>query len=76
MRSYSSAFFDVGRFTSDVCHSTNSPKKRLVEALMLVLTLCQLALMVAHEVMGISVLNLCAEILDGINSKIENIYCP
>lgn len=76
MRSYSSNFFDISRLAVETTHNTLTLQKRLVCALMLVLTLCQVALMVAHEVTGMTVLNLCAEILDGLESGIARRLDP
>ena len=76
MRSYSPLFFDIARFSIETSHSSVPLRKRLGCALLLVLTIFQLALMVAHEALGISALNLCAEILDGIESAIENRLAP
>ena len=76
MRSYTANFFDVARFTTDLCHNTNSWKQRLVDALLLALTIIQVALMITHEISGFSVLGLCAEILDGIESIAERKLLP
>lgn len=66
MRSYTSEFFDIRRFGSDMVLHTNSKKKRVLDALMLVLTVFQMSLQISHEITGISMLNLCAELVDGL----------
>ena len=65
MRSYTSEFFDIRRFSKDLVSHTISNRKRLLDALMLVLTLSVMAFQIAHEITGMSLLNLCAELLDG-----------
>ena len=76
MRSYSSGFFDCRRLATDLCHTTNSPRRRLYDALMLVLTLAVIVLEAAHEITGISALNLCAELLDGLYSAMDKRFSP
>jgi len=71
MRSYTSEFFDIRRFGNDMVLHTTSKKKRAVDALMLVLTLFEMSLQVSHEITGISMLNLCAELVDGLFAVLD-----
>jgi hypothetical protein len=76
MRSYSSGFFDCRRLATDLCHSTNSPRKRLIDALLLVLTVSAMALEVGYEITGVNVLDFCAKLIDEVFEGLDRRFGP